>query len=92
MLIGKPSVEFSLAPATAANTTDLPTLPAIPLQVSSAMLGRRSDIVAVERRMTVANTQIGAAKVACFPTFSLGASAGLTADTLSCLATLPSRV
>ncbi|MEV8472828.1 efflux transporter outer membrane subunit [Ralstonia sp. UNC404CL21Col] len=92
VLIGKPPAEFSLAPATATTVADLPALPAIPLEVPSAVLERRPDIAAAERRMAAANAQIGVAKAAYFPTLTLGASAGLAANTLSRLATLPSRV
>lgn len=92
VLIGKPPAEFSLAPATAASAADLPALPAIPLEVPSAVLERRPDIAAAERRMAAANAQIGVAKAAYFPTLTLGASAGLAANTLTRLATLPSRV
>ncbi len=92
VLIGKPPAEFALAPTTASNVYALPALPDIPLQVPSAVLERRPDIAAAERRMAAANAQIGVAKAAYFPTLTLGASAGLSANTLAHLATLPSRV
>ena len=92
VLIGKPPSEFSLAATSASNVYELPALPAIPLQVPSAVLERRPDIAAAERRMAAANAQIGVAKAAYFPTLTLGASAGLAANTLAHLATLPSRV
>jgi len=92
VLIGKPPAEFSLAATTAANVYELPVLPEIPLTVPSAVLERRPDVAAAERRMAAANAQIGVAKAAYFPTLTLGASAGLSANTLAHLATLPSRV
>ncbi|WP_439893793.1 AdeC/AdeK/OprM family multidrug efflux complex outer membrane factor (plasmid) [Ralstonia sp. 25C] len=92
VLIGKPPAEFSLAPISASNVYELPALPDIPLEVPSSVLERRPDVAAAERRMAAANAQIGVAKAAYFPTLTLGASAGLSANTLSRLATLPSRV
>lgn len=92
VLIGKPPATFSIAPTKAANVYELPTLPDIPLGIPSAVLERRPDVAAAERRMAATNAQIGVAKAAYFPTLTLGASVGLTANTLSHLATLPSRI
>lgn len=92
VLIGKSPSEFSLAPTDAATAQALPPLPDIPLEIPSTVLERRPDIAAAERRMAAANADIGVAKAAYFPTLTLGASAGLSANTLSRLATLPSRI
>jgi NodT family efflux transporter outer membrane factor (OMF) lipoprotein len=48
-------------------------IPALPPELPSALLERRPDIFAAERRVAVANEKIGAAKAAWFPTFSLSA-------------------
>ncbi|MHA6895809.1 AdeC/AdeK/OprM family multidrug efflux complex outer membrane factor [Ralstonia pseudosolanacearum] len=92
VLIGKSPSAFSLAPVSAATAQELPPLPDIPLEIPSTVLERRPDIAAAERRVAQANANIGVAKAAYFPTLTLGASAGLSANTLSRLATLPSRI
>ena len=88
VLIGKTPSEFSLASTSAATVQDLPLLPEIPLEIPSSVLERRPDIAAAERRMAAANANIGVAKAAYFPTLTLGATAGVAANTLSHLATL----
>jgi NodT family efflux transporter outer membrane factor (OMF) lipoprotein len=92
VLIGKTPSEFSLASTSAATVQDLPLLPEIPLEIPSSVLERRPDIAAAERRMAAANANIGVAKAAYFPTLTLGATAGVAANTLSHLATLPTRI
>jgi NodT family efflux transporter outer membrane factor (OMF) lipoprotein len=85
-LIGKPASEFS-RPAVSA----IPALPAIPVAVPSELLEQRPDIAGAERRMAMANAQIGAAQAAFYPTVQIGASAGLEASSIDQWLSWPSR-
>ncbi len=86
LLIGKPPEAFSL-PSTALTTA----IPAIPTGLPSELLERRPDIASAERRVAVANAQIGLAKAAYYPTVRLSATAGYEASQLSNLLNWPSR-
>jgi len=65
--------------------------PSVPVDVPSALLERRPDIAAAERRTAAANEQIGVAISAYFPSLTLSAQGGYQNSVLSQLFTLPSR-
>jgi NodT family efflux transporter outer membrane factor (OMF) lipoprotein len=87
-LIGQPPARFTLPPATQTRLE----VPAIPVGVPSALLERRPDIAAGERRVAEANQQIGIARAAFFPTLAIGASAGFQGNTVTNWLNWPSRM
>jgi NodT family efflux transporter outer membrane factor (OMF) lipoprotein len=72
VLLGQSPASFDLPPKV--DLTVKP--PAIPVGVPSALLQRRPDIAAAERRVAAANAQIGVATSAWFPDLSISASGG----------------
>jgi NodT family efflux transporter outer membrane factor (OMF) lipoprotein len=75
-LTGKPPAEFEAALADCATA---PTLTqAIPVGDGAALLQRRPDVRAAERRLAAATAEIGVATSALYPDIKLGASLGST--------------
>jgi NodT family efflux transporter outer membrane factor (OMF) lipoprotein len=77
VLIGKPPADFNL-PAAPLNLQP----PDVPAGLPSELLERRPDIAATERRVAVANEQIGIAKAAFFPTVTLTALLGFESSSM----------
>jgi NodT family efflux transporter outer membrane factor (OMF) lipoprotein len=86
-LLGLAPAEFSLP-----RTAQLPTVPAVPLQLPSQLLERRPDIAAAERRVAAANAQMGAADAAFFPALTLSANLGFRDKNFGSLFNAPSRI
>jgi NodT family efflux transporter outer membrane factor (OMF) lipoprotein len=74
VLIGKPPAELTMAPLPLDQASQV--MPDVPGVMPAALLERRPDIAADERRMASANEQIGIAQAAFYPTLSLSAIAG----------------
>ncbi|MFO1057680.1 MAG: efflux transporter outer membrane subunit [Dongiaceae bacterium] len=81
LLIGKAPADLSI-PA----VDSVPGVPVAPAGLPSALLERRPDIAAAERRVAAANAEIGVAIAAYFPDITLTASYGTTAANLANLA------
>ncbi|CAD5110543.1 Outer membrane protein OprM [Pseudomonas carbonaria] len=86
VLIGLPPAEFELA-----EVEQVPELPAVPVGVPSALLERRPDIAAAERRVIAANAGIGVEKAAYYPDLVLSASGGYRSGGLDDWISAPNR-
>jgi NodT family efflux transporter outer membrane factor (OMF) lipoprotein len=87
MLLGKAPANFSIAVKILEMSP-----PAIPAGAPSALLERRPDIAAAERRAAEANANIGVARSAFFPALTLGATAGVQSMSVASLISSPSRM
>ena len=86
VLLGLPPAGFNLAPSAA----PLPVAP-VAVTLPSALLERRPDIAAAERRVAAANAAIGAAQAARFPVLGLSGNTGFRNAQIEDLLTVPSR-
>ncbi|MGA2091517.1 MAG: efflux transporter outer membrane subunit [Endomicrobiales bacterium] len=87
ILVGKLPSVFSVPVSTAPMCP-----PEVPLILPSELLERRPDIAAAERRVQVANAQIGVAKSAFFPSFSLSATREAVSNNWATLFSLPNQI
>ncbi len=71
VLVGRPATDFLLAAAESATQP-----PAVPVTVPSALLERRPDIAAAERRVASASAQVGMTTAALYPIISLSGVIG----------------
>ena len=86
-LTGTPAPLFSLAPEGKRAEP-----PPIPIGVPSDILERRPDVAAAERAMAAANSQIGIANAAFYPSIVLGPSIGVQSTRVSTLFDSPSII
>ncbi|MEJ0002729.1 MAG: efflux transporter outer membrane subunit [Pararobbsia sp.] len=87
VLLGKTPTQFSM-PANPIVAVDVTVPPGLP----SSLLERRPDIAAAERAMAAANSRIGIARAAYFPSLSLTGSGGFESATLGEIFNWSSRV
>ena len=79
VLIGKPPADFAIARVKRLGLE----MPVMPPGMPSALLERRPDIAAAERRVAAANEQIGVAIAAYYPDLTLSASVGYLSNQLT---------
>ncbi|MDR5742960.1 efflux transporter outer membrane subunit [Caballeronia sp. LZ029] len=94
ILVGENPSNFTLdvAPLNEAHSPHpSAALAVLPLSVPSALLERRPDIAAAERRVAEANARVGVATAAFFPNLLLAATGGLEATRFSSWLEAPSR-
>lgn len=85
VLIGQVPANFSLTPLPTNGWR--PVVPDVPVGLPSTLLQRRPDIAGAERRVAMANEQIGIAKSAYYPSLSLSASSNTSASRVADLFT-----
>lgn len=86
VLIGEPPALFSMARGALAGSP-----PAVDPGLPSTLLQRRPDVARAERAVAAANAEIGVARAAWFPVFSLSGAAGFESTLASTWLAAPSR-
>jgi NodT family efflux transporter outer membrane factor (OMF) lipoprotein len=84
-LLGLSASTFAIRPAVVEIS-----LPHVPTGIPGAVLQRRPDIAAAQRRMIAANANIGVARAAYFPTLTLGAQGGFQSNSFANWISAPS--
>lgn len=74
---------------TLAQTAWNPVVPQVPATIPSAILQRRPDVAAAERRVAAANASVGIQRAAFFPQFTLSGTTGLSATSVGNLISAP---
>lgn len=87
VLAGRPPAALDIAA-----DASLPELPAAPAAVPAALLTRRPDLTAAERRVAAANARIGVAMSAWLPDLTLNLSGGYRAGQASGWLDAPNKV
>jgi NodT family efflux transporter outer membrane factor (OMF) lipoprotein len=86
VLVGVPPAELRVAERDA-----VPPLPKVPLALPSQLLERRPDIAAAERRVMIANAEVGVAEAAWYPDLTLSAAGGYAGSSFANLVSVPNR-
>jgi len=86
VLTGQAPSGFNLA-----EIKDVPKLPQVPVSLPSQLLERRPDIASAERSVIAANANIGVAKAAYYPDFSLSLSGGYSSSQYQDWISVPNR-
>ncbi len=86
VMVGEPPSRFKIAPGALAGSP-----PAFDPGLPSTLLQRRPDVASAERAVAAANAQIGVARAAWFPVFSLSGAAGYESTVASTWLDAPSR-
>lgn len=86
VLLGRAPEHFTLPPAPLAQQ-----VPAVPAELPSELLQRRPDIAAAERRVAAANADVGVARAAYYPSFSVSGIFGFENDRIGGWISAPNR-
>ncbi|MFT0213736.1 efflux transporter outer membrane subunit [Pseudomonas sp. F1_0610] len=86
LLLGLTPAQFRIA----ANQ-QIPQVQPVPVGLASRLLERRPDIAAAEAKVIAANAEIGVAKAAYFPDFTLNAAGGYQNNQMAHWLTAPNR-
>ncbi len=86
VMVGVPPSRFNIAPGPLAGSP-----PAFDPGLPSTLLERRPDVASAERAVAAANAEIGVARAAWFPVFSLSGAAGYESTVASTWLAAPSR-